>query len=362
MREVMEKMYMREITICYGLTETSPVFTQTSADDDVEHKCETVGRKHPPVDVRVIDPADGHVCGVGEPGELCCKGYNVMKGYYKMPEATAEAIDADGYLHSGDLGTVDADGYYRVTGRIKDMIIRGGENIYPLEVENFLLTMPGVLDAQVVGAPDERLGEIVVAFVRVRPGHEGMTEEGRARLGLYVYLLLQGAQARVLRGRLPHDAVHEGAEVQAARNGRRTGGRTEVARGGRALASHRAAGVPATPTPPPRRFPVSPAPRRRHARKPGCTATFSTVFDTARVRGRLARSPNWPFAERGRLPARQRPRHMQEPAKKRQARRLSPSMLPLRRFRRPPARHPCRPQRPPSPSPAPPFPSEQSIP
>ena len=151
--------------------------TQTSADDDIEHKCETVGRKHPPVDVRVIDPADGHVCGVGEPGELCCKGYNVMKGYYKMPEETAEAIDADGYLHSGDLGTVDEDGYYRVTGRIKDMIIRGGENIYPLEVENFLLTMPGVLDAQVVGAPDERLGEIVVAFVRVRPGHEGMTEE-----------------------------------------------------------------------------------------------------------------------------------------------------------------------------------------
>ncbi len=176
MREVMERMNMREITICYGLTETSPVFTQTSAEDDIEHKCETVGKKHPPVDVRVIDPADGHICGVGEPGELCCRGYNVMKGYYKMPEATAEAIDADGYLHSGDLGTVDADGYYRVTGRIKDMIIRGGENIYPLEVENFLLTMPGVLDAQVVGAPDAKYGEIVVAFIRTRPGHENMTE------------------------------------------------------------------------------------------------------------------------------------------------------------------------------------------
>ena len=176
MREVMDKMNMREITICYGLTETSPVFTQTSAEDDIEHKCETVGKKHPPVDVRVIDPADGHICGVGEPGELCCKGYNVMKGYYKMPEATAEAIDENGYLHSGDLGMVDADGYYRVTGRIKDMIIRGGENIYPLELENFLLTMPGVLDAQVVGAPDAKYGEIVVAFIRVRPGYEGMTE------------------------------------------------------------------------------------------------------------------------------------------------------------------------------------------
>lgn len=177
MREAMDKMNLAEITICYGLTETSPVFTQTSADDDIAHKCETVGRAHPPVDVRVIDPADGHICGVGEPGELCCKGYNVMKGYYKMPEETARAIDADGYLHSGDLGTVDEDGYYRVTGRIKDMIIRGGENIYPLEVENFLLTMPGVLDAQVVGIPDARLGEIVGAFIRVRPGYEAMTED-----------------------------------------------------------------------------------------------------------------------------------------------------------------------------------------
>ena len=176
MREVMDKMYMKEVTICYGLTETSPVFTQTSADDDIEHKCETVGRKHPPVSVRVVSPEDGHICGPGEVGELCCKGYNVMKGYYKMPEATAEAIDADGYLHSGDLGTVDEDGYYRVTGRIKDMIIRGGENIYPLELENFLLTHPGILDAQVVGIPDEKYGEIVGAFIRVRPGYENLTE------------------------------------------------------------------------------------------------------------------------------------------------------------------------------------------
>ncbi len=128
-------------------------------------------------EVRVVDPATAISARAGEPGELCCRGYNVMKGYYKMPEATAEAIDADGYLHSGDLGTVDEDGYYRVTGRIKDMIIRGGENIYPLEVENFLLTMPGVLDAQVVGIPDERLGEIVGAFIRVRPGYEAMTED-----------------------------------------------------------------------------------------------------------------------------------------------------------------------------------------
>ncbi len=176
-RAAMEKMGMVEITNCYGLTETSPVFIQTRWDDNEEHKTTTIGRPHEPVEVRVIDPETGRICGPNEIGELCCKGYNVMKGYYKMDEATAAAIDADGFLHSGDLGSFDDDGYYRVTGRIKDMIIRGGENIYPLEIENFLLKMPGVLDAQVVGAPDERLGEIVVAFIRQRPGFE-LTEQG----------------------------------------------------------------------------------------------------------------------------------------------------------------------------------------
>ncbi|HJJ00421.1 MAG TPA: AMP-binding protein [Coriobacteriaceae bacterium] len=177
MQEVIDKMNMRDITICYGLTETSPVFTQTSVDDDVEHKCTTVGRKHPPVSVKVADVNTGEPLGPGQHGELCCRGYNVMKGYYKMPEETAEAIDEDGYLHSGDMGTIDEEGYFRVTGRIKDMIIRGGENIYPLEVENFLLTMPGVLDAQVVGCPDEKYGEVVTAFIRTREGYEDMTQE-----------------------------------------------------------------------------------------------------------------------------------------------------------------------------------------
>ena len=176
-RAAMEKMGMVEITNCYGLTETSPVFIQTRWDDNEEHKTTTIGRPHTPVAVRVIDPETGKICGPNEIGELCCKGYNVMKGYYKMEEATAQAIDADGFLHSGDLGSFDDDGYFRVTGRIKDMIIRGGENIYPLEIENFLLKMTGVLDAQVVGAPDERLGEIVVAFIRQRPGFE-LTEQG----------------------------------------------------------------------------------------------------------------------------------------------------------------------------------------
>ncbi|MCL1847132.1 MAG: AMP-binding protein, partial [Coriobacteriia bacterium] len=176
-QEAMDRMGMVEMTNCYGLTETSPVFLQTSWDDSMEHKVNTVGRKHDAVEVRVIDPADQHICGPGEIGEICCKGYNVMKGYYKMPEQTADAIDADGFLHSGDLGVVDEDGYYKITGRIKDMIIRGGENIYPLEIENFLLKVSGVLDAQVVGAPDERLGEVVVAFIKQREGFE-LTEEG----------------------------------------------------------------------------------------------------------------------------------------------------------------------------------------
>ncbi|MDR2672466.1 MAG: AMP-binding protein [Coriobacteriales bacterium] len=176
-KEAMERMHMREITNCYGLTETSPVFIQTNAKDDDWHKQNTVGRPHPAIEVRVVDPTDGHICGPGEIGELCCKGYNVMKGYYKMPEATAQAIDADGFLHSGDLGSFDKEGYYKVTGRIKDMIIRGGENIYPLEIEDFLLSVPGVLDAQVVGAPDAKYGEIVVAFIKQREGFE-LSEEG----------------------------------------------------------------------------------------------------------------------------------------------------------------------------------------
>ena len=125
----------------------------------------------------MIDPNDGHLCAPNEPGELCCKGYNVMKGYYKMPDATASAVDEEGFMHSGDLGSYDDDGFYYITGRIKDMIIRGGENIYPLEIENFLLKVPGVLDAQIVGAPDEKYGEIVIAFIRTREGFD-LTEAG----------------------------------------------------------------------------------------------------------------------------------------------------------------------------------------
>ncbi|HET6352007.1 MAG TPA: AMP-binding protein [Coriobacteriia bacterium] len=189
MKQVIDRMHASEMTICYGLTETSPVFTQTTVDDTLERKCETVGRKHDQVEVRVVDPETGEDCPPGVPGELCCRGYNVMKGYYGMPEATAAAIDADGYLHSGDLGTIDEHGYYRITGRIKDMIIRGGENIYPREIEEFLYTMPGVKDVQVVGVPDAKYGEVVGAFIKRFEGSEitesDVQEFTRARLARY---------------------------------------------------------------------------------------------------------------------------------------------------------------------------------
>ncbi|MBC7266624.1 MAG: AMP-binding protein [Anaerosomatales bacterium] len=189
MKQVMERMHCPEITIAYGLTEASPVFTQTSTDDPIERRVETVGRALPEIEVKVVDPETGEECPPGVPGELCCRGYNVMKGYYKMPEATAAAIDADGWLHSGDLGTVDEEGYYRITGRIKDMIIRGGENIYPREIEEFLYTMPGVQDVQVVGVPDAKYGEVVGAFIKKAPGaditEEDVQEYARARIARY---------------------------------------------------------------------------------------------------------------------------------------------------------------------------------
>jgi fatty-acyl-CoA synthase len=170
MKQVIAKMHATEVTIAYGLTESSPVITQTSTDDTLERKVGTVGTVHPHVEIRIVNPETGAICPPGVPGEICCRGYVVMKGYYNMPEATAAAIDRDGWLHSGDLGVVDEDGYYRVTGRIKDMIIRGGENIYPRELEEFLYTMPGVEDVQVVGVPDEKYGEVVGAFIRRKPG------------------------------------------------------------------------------------------------------------------------------------------------------------------------------------------------
>jgi fatty-acyl-CoA synthase len=176
MRQVIDLMHMKEVTICYGLTESSPVMTQTRYDDTLEVKVETVGRALPGVEVSIRSPDTGEECPVGVHGEFCCRGYNTMKGYYKMPEETAKCIDEKGWLHSGDLGVKDENGNFRVTGRIKDMIIRGGENVYPKEIEDFLYAMPGIKDVQIIGVPSEKYGEEVGAFIILHPG-VSMTEE-----------------------------------------------------------------------------------------------------------------------------------------------------------------------------------------
>ncbi|EKQ50644.1 MAG: acyl-CoA synthetase (AMP-forming)/AMP-acid ligase II [Methanobacterium sp. Maddingley MBC34] len=176
MKRVVNDMNMTQITSVYGLTEGSPGFTQTSVDDPLEKRVETVGKPLPECEVKIVDPETGETLGPHQTGEICCKGYNVMKGYYKMPEKTREVIDDEGWLHSGDLASVDEEGYYSIVGRIKDMIIRGGENIYPREIEEFLYTMPGVLDVQVVGIPDEKYGEIVGACIILEEEAE-LTEE-----------------------------------------------------------------------------------------------------------------------------------------------------------------------------------------
>jgi fatty-acyl-CoA synthase len=176
MKQAVDKMNMREIVITYGQTESSPAITMTATTDPLEKRVATVGKKIEHVEVKIVDPETGEEVGAGVSGELCSRGYNTMKGYYKMPEATAAAIDADGWLHTGDLAVMDADGYYKISGRIKDMIIRGGENIYPREIEELIYTHPSVSDVQVVGAPSAALGEEAAAFVILKEG-ETLTED-----------------------------------------------------------------------------------------------------------------------------------------------------------------------------------------
>ena len=179
MKRVMDKMNMREITICYGLTEGSPVMTQTRIGDSLRQMTETVGRAMPGIEVRVVDPVTYEPAAPGVQGEVVCRGYNVMKGYYNLPEATAQAVDKDGWLHSGDLGSLDEEGYLTISGRLKDMIIRGGENIYPREIEEFLYRMEGISDVQVVGVPSRKYGEEVGAFVIPKDGVEITPEDVR---------------------------------------------------------------------------------------------------------------------------------------------------------------------------------------
>ena len=178
MKQVVERMHMAEVSICYGMTETSPVSTQTRVDDSIDRRVSTVGRVGPHLEVKIIDPETGLTAPYGEPGELCTRGYSVMLGYWEEPDKTAEAIDAARWMHTGDLAVMDAEGYVNITGRIKDMVIRGGENIYPREVEELLYTHPDVLDAQVIGVPDIKYGEELMVWVRMRDGAQPLDADG----------------------------------------------------------------------------------------------------------------------------------------------------------------------------------------
>jgi fatty-acyl-CoA synthase len=177
MKQVINQMGMSEVSICYGMTETSPVSTQTRVDDSIERRVATVGRVGPHIEVKVVDPVTGLTVPRGTPGELCTRGYSVMLGYWRQPDKTSEVIDAARWMHTGDLAVMDDDGYLSITGRIKDMVIRGGENIYPREVEEFLYTHPDILDAQVIGVPDTKYGEELMAWIRLRAGAAPITAE-----------------------------------------------------------------------------------------------------------------------------------------------------------------------------------------
>jgi fatty-acyl-CoA synthase len=177
MKQVIERMGMAEVSICYGMTETSPVSTQTRADDSIERRVSTVGRVGPHLEVKIVDPETGLTVPRGTPGELCTRGYSVMLGYWEQPDKTAGAIDAARWMHTGDLAVMNGEGYVNITGRIKDMVIRGGENIYPREIEEFLYTHPDILDAQVIGVPDERYGEELMAWIRMRDNAAPLTAE-----------------------------------------------------------------------------------------------------------------------------------------------------------------------------------------
>ena len=179
MRRVVTEMHIPEMLVMYGQTEASPVVTMSRPEDDLEHRVSTVGCAMPNTEVKIAALDTGATLPIGEPGELCARGYLVMSGYDDDPQATAHAIDSVGWLHTGDCGVMDADGYFRITGRVKDMIIRGGENIFPAEIENFLQTHPKVADVQVVGIPDDKLGEVAVAWIRLRAGTIASSEELR---------------------------------------------------------------------------------------------------------------------------------------------------------------------------------------
>ena len=177
MKRCVNEMSMEEASIAYGMTETSPVSCQTRVDDDLERRTASIGRVHPHVEIKIVDPATGETVERGQPGEFCTRGYSVMLGYWDDQEKTAEAIDADGWMHTGDLAEMREDGYCNIVGRIKDMVIRGGENIYPREIEEFLYAHPDIEDVQVIGVPDEKYGEELCAWIRLRDGADPLDAE-----------------------------------------------------------------------------------------------------------------------------------------------------------------------------------------
>jgi len=177
MKKVVDLMYAREMTIAYGQTETSPVITQTPYNASIELRTSTVGPPLPHTEVKIVDPETGTIVPIGRDGELCCRGYQVMRGYYNNPQATREVIDEAGWIHTGDMAAMDEDGCCKITGRIKDMIIRGGENIYPREIEEFLYTHPKVTDAQVIGVPSKKFGEEVAVWIKLKEGEKATIEE-----------------------------------------------------------------------------------------------------------------------------------------------------------------------------------------
>jgi fatty-acyl-CoA synthase len=180
MKRVNTEMHMPEVEIAYGMTETSPVSTQTRIDSPLDKRVGTVGLIGPHLEIKIVDPGSGQVVPLGQPGELCTRGYSVMLGYWNNPEATTNAIDAARWMHTGDLATLDEDGYINIVGRIKDMIIRGGENVYPREIEEFLYTHPKISDVQIIGLPDAKYGEEIMAWVQLKSGEQSSSEEIRA--------------------------------------------------------------------------------------------------------------------------------------------------------------------------------------
>ncbi len=229
MKRVQKDMHMPEVTICYGMTETSPVSTQSRTNDPLEKRVSTVGQVHPHVEIKIVEPSTGRVLPRGTPGELCTRGYSVMLGYWGDAHATHEAIDDGRWMHTGDLATMDADGYVKIVGRIKDMVLRGGENIFPREVEEFLYTMPGISDVQVIGVPDAKYGEELMAWVKLRAGVTLTGAEIRAyckgRIATYkiprYYKFVDGfpmtVSGKIQKYKMREQSIHElGLEKAAA--------------------------------------------------------------------------------------------------------------------------------------------------